>query len=134
MEAESTQPVEVPINPFAQDEPTETAFPTPAGGAPHISAGSLTRTQPMRAMSDEHLETARHTMGRADTFPPKVEAKPITKPEADAKPDEAKPADAPVIDAAPVEIATADTGRTTLPVAAKPDEIKPADKPADDKS
>jgi serine/threonine protein phosphatase PrpC len=130
MEAESTQPVEVPINPFAQDEPTETAFPTAAGGSPHVSAASLTRTQPMRAMSDEHLETQRHSMGRADTTPPKdgtgkkakvVKASinsgaPTIDP--DGKTEPAKN------DATPTEISQADTGRVTLPVAAKSEDAE----------
>ncbi len=159
LDHESTQPVEVPINPFAADEPTETAFPTAAGGPPHISAASLTRTTPMRAMSDE--------MSLADTSPPKTKAaKPVEakKPEpakaaepepakaaepepkaaepaknennGDAEPAQAEPNADAKVEAAPTEIATADTGRVTVPVttsddnATKPEKAVPDDKPA----
>ncbi len=70
IEPDSTQPVEVPItNPFAVDEPTETAFPPPVGGA------TLRATQPMRAVaanvSEDQLEALhRHVAARADTLPP----------------------------------------------------------------
>jgi serine/threonine protein phosphatase PrpC len=73
VEGESTQPVDVPNNPFAQDEPTETALVTPPGvpsrvAAIEISPQSLRQTQPMRALEDE---------ANADTIPPKD--KPKTK-------------------------------------------------------
>ncbi|HEV7559523.1 MAG TPA: protein phosphatase 2C domain-containing protein, partial [Kofleriaceae bacterium] len=69
VEGESTQPVDVPNNPFAQDEPTETALVTPPGVpsrvAPiEISPQSLRQTQPMRALEDE-------IAANADTIPPK---------------------------------------------------------------
>jgi serine/threonine protein phosphatase PrpC len=71
MNDDSTQPVEAP-NPFAADEPTETAFaPQPKGG------NAMKPTQPMRAIDEEQLgAVVRHAMGRAETLPPKVEKKP----------------------------------------------------------
>ena len=57
MEGESTQPVEMPVNPFAADEPTETAFPTPSGVPPRMVAAvtpqTLRQTQPMRAITED---------------------------------------------------------------------------------
>ncbi|MDQ3370284.1 MAG: protein phosphatase 2C domain-containing protein, partial [Myxococcota bacterium] len=75
MEGESTQPVDLTVNPFA-DEPTETAFVAPPGlpriGAPPAMPGSL-KTQPMRVVSDET---------HADTIPPPgVRKQPAPEPE-----------------------------------------------------
>ncbi|MEO7595536.1 MAG: protein phosphatase 2C domain-containing protein [Byssovorax sp.] len=68
VEGESTQPVELPGNPFATDEPTETAFATPPGLPPRMVASvtpnTLRHTQPMRTVGDD---------GRADTIPPPPE-------------------------------------------------------------
>ncbi|MDQ3341564.1 MAG: protein phosphatase 2C domain-containing protein [Myxococcota bacterium] len=111
MTGESTQPVDVASNPFA-DEPTETAFIAPPGlpprmiGATNVGAAQgLKVTTPMRVINEET---------HADTIPP-IEAR-KAKPEdkqADAtQPDDATPkADAPKDDSVPTEIATADTGR-----------------------
>ncbi|MBA3459896.1 MAG: serine/threonine-protein phosphatase [Deltaproteobacteria bacterium] len=59
MEGESTQPVEVPINPFAVDETTETAFVTPPGVPPRMVAAvtppTLRQTQPMRAITEDPI-------------------------------------------------------------------------------
>lgn len=85
MEGESTQPVELPHNPFAADEPTETAFAPPPGLPPRMVATpppkAMRQTQPMRVVADEQAD------GRSDTVPPETE-KPDTKPE--DKGDEAK--------------------------------------------
>jgi hypothetical protein len=86
MEGESTQPVELPGNPFAADEPTETAFATPPGLPPRMVASvtpkTLRQTQPMRAVGDELPPD-----GRADTIPP-----PPEMPK-DAAPKQAEPLD-----------------------------------------
>ena len=81
MEGESTQPVELPGNPFAADEPTETAYATPPGLPPRMVASvapnTLRQTQPMRAVGDELPP-----LGRADTIPPPPEmVKPKAEPE-----------------------------------------------------
>ena len=95
MNDESTHPVDAP-NPFAADEPTETAFAPP-------SKASMKPTQPMRAIDDDALgAVVRNAMGRAETLPPKKKVEP---------------------DGAPAEIATVDTGRHE---AAKPAEADPA--------
>ncbi len=67
VEAESTEPVDLTTNPFAIDEPTETALysPTTPKGAivpTSIVATSLKATQPMRAVSDSDAT--------GDTIPP----------------------------------------------------------------
>ncbi len=134
---ESTQPVDLANNPFAADEPTETALYSPTGLPPRMvvntvmppSMGekSLKATQPMRAISEDEV---------GDTIPPidkqKTERRPTDPPtgkdhamatattdpglkplsEADIK--AAKLAvtdDADEAKAAPTEISTADTGR-----------------------
>ncbi len=82
MEGESTQPVELPGNPFAADEPTETAFATPPGLPPRMVASvtpnTMRQTQPMRSVADELPP-----LGRADTIPPPPEmpkdAAPVAK-------------------------------------------------------
>jgi hypothetical protein len=142
MEGESTQPVDLSANPFASDEPTQTAFMSPPGlpkiGTPPPMPHPLKVTQPMRIVSDESF---------GDTIPPPgtppvsagaegeevAEAKPAAEPKlpdgaeahADAAakdaegatPDsEGTPDGAPLLDDdAPTEIATADTGRIALP-------------------
>ncbi len=66
---ESTQPVDLATNPFAVDEPTETALYSPSGLPPKInpnppvslSPSSLKATQPMRAVTDDEV---------GDTIPP----------------------------------------------------------------
>ena len=155
VDGDLTQPVDVSgSNPFASDEPTETAFldtpglplkvvaspgsshaHAPAAPTTPIPIGPLTpsqlkSTQPMRIV-DELGEAI------ADTIPPLDQpAKPAATPddEAPAKldgptasPDGAAPAKAdgtapakadgtaPPSEAAPAEIATADTGRISLP-------------------
>ncbi len=81
MEGESTQPVELPGNPFAADEPTETAFATPPGLPPRMVAQvtpkTLRQTQPMRTVGDEL------PMGAADTIPPPPEMPKSTAPKAE---------------------------------------------------
>jgi serine/threonine protein phosphatase PrpC len=86
MEGESTQPVELPLSPFA-DEPTETAFVAPAGLPPRMVAAvtpnTVRATQPMRALDDD-------PEARGDTIPPpaavKTEAKTAPKPEPKTEP------------------------------------------------
>ncbi len=94
MEGESTQPVELPINPFAIDEPTETAFVTPPGLPPRMVASvtpnTLRQTQPMRVLGEDL------PLGRADTIPPlpelpKAMPKAMPKDGASAPKAEAKP-------------------------------------------
>ncbi len=96
MNDDSTQPVEAP-NPFAADEPTETAFaPQPKG------SNAMKPTQPMRAIDEEQLgAVVRHAMGRAETLPPKVDKKPVVADKGTSGVD--------------------DTGRHELPI--KPDPI-----------
>ncbi len=65
LEGESTQPVEVAHNPFAADEPTETAVAGPHGRPPRMAAATpqtSRQTQPMRIIDD--------SAGSADTIPP----------------------------------------------------------------
>ncbi len=65
LEGESTQPVEVPRNPFGADEPTETAGALiPGGAAPSMPAGArpLKPTQPLRGPDDP--------VATATTIPP----------------------------------------------------------------
>ena len=59
LEGEQTQPVELPSNPFAADEPTETAVAGPMGRPPRMSSAPRA-TQPMRVIED----------AVADTIPP----------------------------------------------------------------
>jgi hypothetical protein len=96
MSSESTQPVDLTTNPFA-DEPTETAFVSPPGLPQRIGVGVVTPTTtkvttPMRVVSDEST---------ADTIPPgmrkpSTEAADSARPTEETKPlgKDAKPADA----------------------------------------
>ncbi|MEO8703980.1 MAG: protein phosphatase 2C domain-containing protein [Kofleriaceae bacterium] len=64
--SESTQPVDITTNPFAADEPTETAFLAPPGLPPRMiplppAHGIARATQPMRTILDDE---------QADTLPP----------------------------------------------------------------
>jgi len=121
---DSTQPVDLTGNPFASDEPTQTAAvpPPPAKPTkqPKIDTKGLKQTQPMRAQPDGD------DVGSATTLPPPMTDKPAAakadaKPASDGKPDgEPKPekADAKpeADDAAPTQpIATADTGPAKKP-------------------
>jgi serine/threonine protein phosphatase PrpC len=92
VEGESTQPVDLANNPFAADEPTETAFVAPPGLPARMiptqpmpaQAGApvMRPTQPMRTMPDDaQADTipppdVRRKMDRASTEPPAVEAAP----------------------------------------------------------
>ncbi len=141
MEGESTQPVELPVNPFAVDEPTETAYPTPPVLPPRmvaaVPANTLRQTQPMRVVGEDL------PLGRADTIPPppempkpgagkpKSEAKPAAPSDAAASSGQAKPADGadvaksgqrepsepsgPSEATSGAEIGSADTGPAQLP-------------------
>ncbi len=135
MEGESTQPVELPVNPFAVDEPTETAYATPPGLPPRmvasVSPNTLRQTQPMRVVGEDM------PMGRADTIPPPpempkdgggagkakpmAEAKPGAPSEGTKEPAKAEPAAQPADadetkkDAPTGEMGSAETGRVGLP-------------------
>jgi hypothetical protein len=66
LEGESTQPVEVAHNPFAADEPTETAVAGPMGRPPRMVGpppNAMRQTQPMRIVDDS-------ASSHADTIPP----------------------------------------------------------------
>lgn len=113
--SDSTQPVDITGNPFASDEPTQTAAvpPPPQPKPSKLDPGQLKHTQPMRAMPDGD------DMGSATTLPPpmndkkKADGESKEPPKADAK---AEATD----DAAPTQpIATADTG---------PSKVQPDDK------
>jgi len=74
LDSELTQPVDVHgANPFASDEPTETAFvdppttPVKATASPPRTPAQLKSTQPMRVMGDDAEATA-------DTIPPALES------------------------------------------------------------
>ena len=129
MEGESTQPVELPINPFA-DEPTQTAINTPPGMPPRmvstVAPKAGRQTQPIRVVDDDDA-------GTATTIPPprrsSAEAQPAdtksaaaTPATGDGEPKAAEPTPAPAAakpsddqSAAPVEISTADTGKVSAP-------------------
>ncbi|HEU4732676.1 MAG TPA: protein phosphatase 2C domain-containing protein [Kofleriaceae bacterium] len=87
LDSDLTQPVELHgANPFASDEPTETALVEPASVAPrpatsvtppHVSPSHLKATQPMRIVEDEEDGAT------ADTIPPGA-ARPAVAPEAPA--------------------------------------------------
>ncbi|HUS28022.1 MAG TPA: protein phosphatase 2C domain-containing protein [Kofleriaceae bacterium] len=98
---DSTQPVDVTGNPFAADEPTQTAAANALlGTAP--SMPNLKQTQPMRIVDPT-----------GPTVPP-----PLQKPadETDGKPDGDAKADAKPADGVPAEeAATADTGQVKKP-------------------
>ena len=87
MSGESTQPVDLTANPFA-DEPTETAFVQPPGLPPRMigatnlpsagAAGGMKVTAPMRVVNEE---------AQADTIPPIDRKKAEAKKDADKKAD-----------------------------------------------
>ena len=113
--SDSTQPVDITGNPFASDEPTQTAAvpPPPQQHPSKLDPGQLKQTQPMRAMPEDD-------MGSATTLPPPMNDK--KKAEADKKADaktDGESKEPPKVDAraetaddaAPTQpIATADTG------------------------
>jgi serine/threonine protein phosphatase PrpC len=104
---ESTQPVDLAGNPFAADEPTETALsPTTTMSPPKLPIGltppvvtptSLKATQPMRAVSDEDMAgdtippPDKRAIERMPTDPPKDkkdEEAPTEPAKTEAKPEE----------------------------------------------
>jgi serine/threonine protein phosphatase PrpC len=111
LDGEHTESIDLPAgNPFASDEPTETAHldavkpaePAPAKVEPpakRVHPGDLRSTQPMRMPGDPDDDVA-----MADTIPPGQGAKLIVPPPSDGK--AAAPA---------TEAATADTGRIAAP-------------------
>ena len=124
LDRDVTHPVDLHgPNPFASDEPTETAFvdlsppakpaPTPVPVPERLPPSQLKATQPMRIVDDNEEDPA-----TADTIPPGAKLTPVPKPPdgagADAKPTHH-------------ELSNADTG----PVRTHPD-AKPAEptKPA----
>ncbi|HSN29204.1 MAG TPA: protein phosphatase 2C domain-containing protein, partial [Kofleriaceae bacterium] len=121
--SDSTQPVDITGNPFASDEPTQTAAvpPPPKPKPSPLDPDQLKQTQPMRAMPEGE------DMGSATTLPPPINDKKAAD-KAEAKPDgEAKEAKEPpkaeaaADDGVPTQpIATADTG----PAKAQPDSKK----------
>jgi serine/threonine protein phosphatase PrpC len=115
--SDSTQPVDLTGNPFAADEPTQTAAvppPPQAKPAPKLDPSVLKQTQPMRAQADGQETEADGDIGAATTLPPPMTDKPADKSDKKkaGKKDGAAKADA-MDDAAPTQpIATADTGPT----------------------
>ena len=93
LDGEPTQPVDVEPNPFAADEPTETAFITPPGlpprvtpsGAP-VTVSPLKTTQPMRVIHDDKLppDELRKELGERPTDPRMAVATPADGAEAAA--------------------------------------------------
>ena len=69
VESDSTQPVEIGHNPFAADEPTETAVAGPMGRPPRVPKEPRP-TQPMRTIVDG----SDGSDGHADTIPPPARA------------------------------------------------------------
>ena len=107
---DSTQPVDLTGNPFASDEPTQTAAVPPPPAKPPASKLDLKQTQPMKAQPDDDAATA-------TTLPP-----PMTDKPTQAKADGVPKVEATNEDAAPTQpIATADTGPAKAPEAEKKD-------------
>ncbi len=120
--SDSTQPVDITGNPFASDEPTQTAAvpPPPKPKPSPLDPDQLKQTQPMRAMPEGD------DLGSATTLPPPMNDKKAADTKAEAKPDgeaKARPkADAAADDGVPTQpIATADTG----PAKAQPESGAP---------
>lgn len=100
---DSTQPVDLSGNPFASDEPTQTAAvpPPPRPKPSRLDPDHLKHTQPMHSLPDADA-------GTATTLPPPMGDKPAGN-DGDSK--GPPKADAASDDAAPTQpIATADTG------------------------
>jgi serine/threonine protein phosphatase PrpC len=96
LEGEHTQPVDAPaVNPFASDEPTETALIEHSGAPPKLvrTPQELKATQPMRVVDDD--EPADPV---ADTIPPTDEPAKLEPPPGQDEPER---------DAAPAETAEA---------------------------
>jgi serine/threonine protein phosphatase PrpC len=114
---DSTQPVDVTGNPFAADEPTQTAIANALASKPP-GMSNLKETQPMRALENP--------LGSAPTMPPPLGKKDGDESKdgeskAEAKAPEPAPGDTPTKaeetgDGVPNEhAATADTGRAKKP-------------------
>lgn len=120
---ESTQPVDLAANPFAVDEPTETALYSPTGlppkgqiniTPPSLTPSTLKATQPMRAVSDAEV---------GDTIPP-----------VDKKAIERLPTDPPEKEKGEIAMAHTDPGIKPLtPEQVKEAEAKKAEKNGDAK-
>jgi serine/threonine protein phosphatase PrpC len=140
LDSESTDPVDTEGNPFARDEPTETAFmPTTIGGkVTEFTESSLRHTQPMRVTTGDEAEIATAVTippgtVAAASAPPPAAAAPIAPDAVPTKPETPRHADA-----APsppsADIATADTGRmSAAKVAEEAGEPKPAAAPTEAK-
>jgi protein phosphatase len=123
---DATQPVDLTTNPFAADEPTETAFVAPPGLPPRMPVSTKVTT-PMRIVSDET---------HADTIPPLEvrDAKKVLEKAADAKAaansglGAAPSVNADDEDSVPHEIGTADTGRLRIAEAEKAEKAAASDK------
>jgi hypothetical protein len=111
-DGESTAPVDLEGNPFAADEPTETAFlpgtPLPVR-VTEVSPSSLRQTQPMRAADVTEKEKAELEVG--DTIPPEVGKKLAAAAIAAAAAAADDKAEAKSDGTVSADIATADTGR-----------------------
>lgn len=83
VDGDSTQPVEVPVDAFSADEPTETAGSAIQGTPPRmpeaVRASAGRSTQPMRSVRDPSI-------GRADTIPPPTGGTPEPAPAPSAEP------------------------------------------------
>jgi hypothetical protein len=100
VDGESTQPVDLTGNPFAADEPTETAFlsPTIPARVAQIAPSTIKATQPMRAMDElgdtvPPLDVRKH-LERLPTDPPEdkpIEAEKTEKADKDDKKAEKAP-------------------------------------------
>lgn len=107
--ADSTQPVEIPTDVFAADEPTETAGAAVTSTPPQVpdssDVGPMRATTPMRALSEDGVERpsmrpSDRALGSAETIPPPVAAArvgAVSEPAGDAA---VEPAGAPADDAA----------------------------------
>jgi serine/threonine protein phosphatase PrpC len=133
---ESTQPVDLSTNPFAADEPTETALYSPTGLPPKgtpmnttpPSMSTLKATQPMRAVTDEEV---------GDTLPPvdkkAVERMPTDPPEKDKGELATAHTDPGIKPLTPEQIKEAEANKNNGDDTKKKKKKKKADK-ADDKS
>ena len=121
VDGESTQPVDT-SNPFASDEPTETAFLSPPGLPPRMAPPHTRATQPMRTVGDE----------TADTIPPAIRKQLERQP---TVPPDDKPADKAFGGAVNLELGKDDKKKDDKPDApakeAKPKKTKKAKAAAD---
>jgi serine/threonine protein phosphatase PrpC len=134
LDGEHTQPVDVPAtNPFASDEPTETAVIDPPGMPTRMTPMTPTQlksTQPMRILEDDEEATA-------DTIPPAPGVPADEPPRLDPPPMvEPKPAasDAAAGETAPADAKTASNPDGSAKTKASDAADDKADEKADDKA